>query len=172
MEGTYATVTLWTQMVGDFSPNALLHTDLYSIRHNEYYVKSRKQGSNLRPEIYKIPALSLSYSGISGGDQVPDLRNLGFNKEEPNISSPSNSPSWARSNNLSVNSTLLHQLSYRGMVLCLRIELSVQVCCPPVLTNRLPEVKIGDELQERIHGFEPRIKVWKTLVLPLHHTRI
>ena len=50
-------------MVGDFSPNALLHTDLYSIRHNEYYVKSRKQGSNLRPEIYKIPALSLSYSG-------------------------------------------------------------------------------------------------------------
>ena len=33
------------------------------IRHNEYYVKSRKQGSNLRPEIYKIPALSLSYFG-------------------------------------------------------------------------------------------------------------
>lgn len=33
------------------------------IRHNEYYVKSRRQGSNLRPEIYKIPALSLSYSG-------------------------------------------------------------------------------------------------------------
>ena len=34
-----------------------------SIRHNTYYVKSRRQGSNLRPEIYKIPALSLSYSG-------------------------------------------------------------------------------------------------------------
>ena len=57
------------------------------------------------------------------------------------------------------------------MFLCLRIEPSIQVCCPPVLTNRLPEVKIGDKLQERIHGFEPRIKVWKTLVLPLHHIR-
>jgi hypothetical protein len=24
---------------------------------------------------------------------------------------------------------------------------------------------------KRVHGLEPRIKVWKTLVLPLHHTR-
>ena len=25
--------------------------------------------------------------------------------------------------------------------------------------------------QERVHGFEPRTKVWKTRMLPLHHTR-
>ena len=40
------------------------------------------------------------------------------------------------------------------MVLCLRIELSVQVCCPPVLTNRLPEDVVG------VDNF--------TYVIPLH----
>ena len=33
-------------------------------------------------------------------------------------------------------------------------------------------MSIKKRLRKRIHGFEPRIKVWKTLVLPLHHIRI
>jgi hypothetical protein len=32
-------------------------------------------------------------------------------------------------------------------------------------------MSIKNRLRKRIHGFEPRIKVWKTLVLPLHHIR-
>ena len=37
---------------------------LFIMTHPFGFVKSPRQGLNLRPEIYKIPALSLSYKGI------------------------------------------------------------------------------------------------------------
>ena len=33
------------------------------------------------------------------------------------------------------------------------------------------DIILFEYLYKRVHGFEPRIKVWKTLVLPLHHIR-
>jgi hypothetical protein len=52
--------------VGDFSPDALLHTDQRSIGHNEYYVKPLDR-IELSSPLYKSGASPQCFRGVNGG---------------------------------------------------------------------------------------------------------